>query len=452
MKKLLKVGCSALVLATLVAGCGSKGDDNKKETEVPMKDGKRVLKFDSFEGGHGKEVWEEMVKAFEKANPDITVEMRFEKDLPAVLQKDNATGKYSDIVYYNVGQKSGFTESQLNSGEVMDISDVFEKVKDTVDPAYADCSVSKYLGDGKNYLAPIMFTPGAFFYNADEFGEGKAYQLPTTWNEMFELGDKLKAKEGSPALFTYPVKGYFDNTFIGMYKQLGILDKALAYDDSTWTSKQGKQILDTIGKLVSKDNGYLFSDTVANANAKDGYLQNQQAVIDGKALFMPNGYWVKDEMANTTPEGFNWGVMALPAFEKDGKRAIASFTEQAWIPAKAANPDDAKKFLEFIYSKEGAEIMLKYNVVVPIKGVADMIDKNSELGKAYSTYSDEKVEVIVGASYAAYNKDAADLKSVDFNASLYGPIDEIATGKKDVATWQKELVDLWAKLKANPVK
>lgn len=446
MKKLMKIGCSALVLATLVAGCGSK-DDGKDSGD------KRVLKFDSFEGGHGKEVWEEMEKAFEKANPDIDVQMRFEKDLPSVLQKENATGKYSDLVYYNVGQKSGFTESQLNTGEVLDISDVFENVKDTVDPAYANCSVSKYLGDDKNYLAPIMFTPGAFFYNADLFGEGKDYTLPTTWDEMFALGDELKAKGGdAPALFTYSVKGYFDNTMIGMYEQLGILDKALSYDDSTWKSNEGKKILDTIGKLVAKDNGYLFSDTVANANAKDGYLQNQQAVIDGKVLFMPNGYWVKDEMANTTPEGFKWGVMALPAFEKDGKRAIASFTEQAWIPAKAENAADAKKFLEFIYSKEGAEIMLKYNVVVPINGITDMIDKDSELGKAYATYGEKGVETIVGASYAAYNKDAAELKSVEFNPSLYGPIDEIATGKKDVDTWQKELIDLWAKLKANPVK
>lgn len=281
-------------------------------------------------------------------------------------------------------------------------------------------------------------------------GEGKKYALPSTWDEMFALGDQLK-KEKGPALFTYPVKGYFDNTLIGMYKQLGILDKALSYDDSTWTSKEGTKILETVGKLVAKENGYLFKDTVANANAKDGFTNNQQAVIDGKALFMPNGYWVKNEMSKTTPEkGFKWGVMALPAFEKDGKRAIASFTEQAWIPKQAKNSADAKKFLEFIYSEEGAEIMLKHDIVAPVKGITDKIDKNSDLGKAFATYSEKNVETIVGASYAAYDKKA--LPKLDFNASLYGPIDDIATGKKDVATWKSELIKLWKKLKANPVK
>lgn len=444
MKKMVALACAGLMVASVVTGCGSKKDDADKSGGE-----KRVLKFDSFSGGNGEEVWKDLEAAFEKKYPEVDVQMRFEKDLPAVLNKENATGTYSDLVYYNVGQKSGFTESQLNSGEVMDISDVFVNAKD-VDQAFADSSVSKYLGDGKNYLAPIMYTPGAFFYNAELIGEGKKYALPSTWDEMFALGDQLK-KENGPALFTYPVKGYFDNTLIGMYKQLGILDKALSYDDSTWTSKEGTKILETVGKLVAKENGYLFKDTVANANAKDGFTNNQQAVIDGKALFMPNGYWVKNEMSKTTPEkGFKWGVMALPAFEKDGKRAIASFTEQAWIPKQAKNSADAKKFLEFIYSEEGAEIMLKHDIVAPVKGITDKIDKNSDLGKAFATYSEKNVETIVGASYAAYDKKA--LPKLDFNASLYGPIDDIATGKKDVATWKSELIKLWKELKANPVK
>ena len=442
MKKMVALACAGLMVASVVTGCGSKKDDADKSGGE-----KRVLKFDSFSGGNGEEVWKDLEAAFEKKYPEVDVQMRFEKDLPAVLNKENATG--TDLVYYNVGQKSGFTESQLNSGEVMDISDVFANAKD-VDQAFADSSVSKYLGDGKNYLAPIMYTPGAFFYNAELIGEGKKYALPSTWDEMFALGDQLK-KEKGPALFTYPVKGYFDNTLIGMYKQLGILDKALSYDDSTWTSKEGTKILETVGKLVAKENGYLFKDTVANANAKDGFTNNQQAVIDGKALFMPNGYWVKNEMSKTTPEkGFKWGVMALPAFEKDGKRAIASFTEQAWIPKQAKNSADAKKFLEFIYSEEGAEIMLKHDIVAPVKGITDKIDKNSDLGKAFATYSEKNVETIVGASYAAYDKKA--LPKLDFNASLYGPIDDIATGKKDVATWKSELIKLWKELKANPVK
>ena len=144
MKKMVALACAGLMVASVVTGCGSKKDDADKSGGE-----KRVLKFDSFSGGNGEEVWKDLEAAFEKKYPEVDVQMRFEKDLPAVLNKENATGTYSDLVYYNVGQKSGFTESQLNSGEVMDISDVFANAKD-VDQAFADSSVSKYLGDGKN--------------------------------------------------------------------------------------------------------------------------------------------------------------------------------------------------------------------------------------------------------------------------------------------------------------
>ncbi|MFR3403287.1 MAG: hypothetical protein ACLTUL_14040 [Blautia faecis] len=53
---------------------------------------------------------------------------------------------------------------------------------------------------------------------------------------------------------------------------------------------------------------------------------NQQAVIDGKALFMPNGDWVVNEMADTTPEDYHWGLLPLPALEKDGERFVGSMT------------------------------------------------------------------------------------------------------------------------------
>lgn len=442
MKKLLMTALSLAMVATVATGCGS----GKKESDDS---GKRIVKFDSFSGGNGEKVFKELAEAFEAENEDIKIQLRFEKELDSVLSKENAKGQYSDIVYYNLGQPSAYTETQLNTGEVMEISDVFENIKDQIDPAFASNSVTEYFGDGKKYLAPIMYTPAGFYYNTELVGEGKKYALPTTWDEMWALGDQAKADGIS--LFTYPVKGYFDTTLNGMLDQVGgqeFFTNALKYADGTWESEAATTVLNTIAKLVSPDNGYLFADTVANANAKDGFKINQQAVIDGKALFMPNGSWIVSEMEKTTPEkGFHWGLMALPAFEAGGERVATSFTEQAWIPKQAENAKDAKKFLEFIYSEEGAEIMLKYDCVVPVNGITDKLEGlNKEF---YSVYDNENVRASLGA-FAPY--DASAIPDVDFKATVFGPIDEIATGKSDVATWQASLIELWSTLKANPVK
>ncbi len=359
-------------------------------------------------------------------------------------------GEYSDVVYFNLGQPSGYTESQLNTGEVLEITDVFENIKDTMDPAFASTSVSDYFGDGKQYLLPIKYTPTGFFYNTELIGEGKKYDLPTTWDEMWELGEQAKAD--GIALFTYPVKGYFDTTMQGLLDMAGgteFLSKALKYEENTWESEEGKTVLDTIAKLVDPANGYLFADTVANANAKDGFKINQQAVIDGKALFMPNGDWIVSEMAETTPEeGFHWGLIALPALTAGGDRVAVSFTEQAWIPKQAQNPEDAKKFLEFIYSEEGSKAMIENGFVVPVEGVSAQLEDQYQK-EFFSVYEQEGVRASIGA-FAPY--DTASLPDLDFKAVLFGPIDEIATGSKTVEQWQTEAIELWNTVREHPAQ
>lgn len=307
MKKVITAGLSFAMAASMLAGCSSKPAENSDSGD------KRVLKFDSFSGGNGEEVFTKLAKAFEKANPDVDVQLRFEKELPDVLNKENAKGEYSDVVYYNLGQPSGYTETQLNTHEVLDISDVVEEVG--MDENYANSSIVQYYGDGKSYLMPLKTTPAGFFYNTELVGEGKKYELPTTWEEFWALGDQ--AKKDGIALFTYPTNGYFDNTLNALLKETGgeeLLTNVLNYDKDAWNTDGAKQAIDILTKLVSPD--YLYSDTVANANAKDGFTMNQQAVIDGKALFMPNGDWVVNEMADTTPEDYHWGLLPLPALEK----------------------------------------------------------------------------------------------------------------------------------------
>lgn len=452
MKKMIALACVGLMAASVVTGCSSGNKDPKKDSgtaDVPMENGKRVLKFDSFSGGNGQEVFTEMAKAFEKANPDVTVKLRFEKDLDKVLDKENAKGEYSDVVYYNLGQPSGYTEKQLNTKQVADISDVFANLKDKMDPAYANNSVVQYYGDGKQYLLPLKTTPAGFFYNTELVGKGKKYALPETWDDMWKLGEKAKADGRS--LFTYSVSGYFDNTLNALLGQAGgpdFLKNVLQYKDKTWDSTEGKSVLTTISKLVSPEN--LYKDTVANANAKDGFTINQQAMIDGKALFMPNGDWVVNEMEKTTPkDGFHWGLMSLPALTKGGDRYVASMTEQMYIPKQAKNMADAKKFLEFIYSDEGANIMLKHGNVVPVKDFAKKVDSldSGYTKEFFSVYKNSKS--VIGA-FAPY--DTKSLPDMDLKATVFAPIDKVATGKETVDQWQKSLVDAWAKLRANPLK
>src|SRR5690625_7736849 len=91
---------------------------------------------------------------------------------------------------------------------------------------------------------------------------------------------------------------------------------AMTYEEGIWETEEATLVLETVEKLV----GYAHPNTVANANPND-FTKNQQLVLDNKALFMPNGTWVVGEMEEAPRvDNFEWGMMAVPAFEKGGDR------------------------------------------------------------------------------------------------------------------------------------
>lgn len=173
---------------------------------------------------------------------------------------------------------------------------------------------------------------------------------------------------------------------------------------------------------------------------------NQQAVIDGKALFMPNGDWVVNEMADTTPEDYHWGLLPLPALEKDGERFVGSMTEQVWIPAQAKNVDDAKAFLKFIYSDEGVKIMAEGGNIVPTTHMSDTIAamEDGYTKEFFSVY--DTASAALGA-FAPYNTD--NLPDFDRAATVFGSIDSLATGELTAKDYQSKLTDAWVKLSKN---
>ena len=123
-----------------------------------------------------------------------------------VLTKDIQNGDVPDIVYYNLGQASGFTETMLKEQAVADISDVFDdELKGKMLDGILDGTAAQPYGDGKIYLAPIFYTQTGFWYNATLVGEGKEYALPTTWDEFFELGTAGKGRRKS-ALYISSVR------------------------------------------------------------------------------------------------------------------------------------------------------------------------------------------------------------------------------------------------------
>ncbi|SKA05928.1 carbohydrate ABC transporter substrate-binding protein, CUT1 family (TC 3.A.1.1.-) [Pilibacter termitis] len=429
---------SACALVTLGACGGGKNDEKSS-------DGKVELNLAVFEGGYGKEIYEKAVEAYKEVNPDVTIKLNASKTIEDEIIPSMKAGKFPDLMVLGQGAKSGLVESLIKDKSLEDVTDVLdmkvpseEKVlKDKLVQGIVDNLATNPYGDEKTYLMPMYYAPTGLVYNKGLLKE-KGWEEPKTMEEFFALGDKAK-KEGI-ALFTYPTAGYMDSYFNSLFASIGgtkFFDEVMTYKKGVWESEDAKEALEITGKLLKN---YTAKETVGNANAQD-FTKNQQMILDNKALFMPNGTWIVQEMENAPrAKDFQWAIMPLPAMKSGGERYITTSVESAWIPKEAKQKKAAKEFMAFLYSDKVADIFLTANAVQPIK---DITNKISEEAKPfYDAYNQEGVQALVGRFAST---DA--VEGVNISNTLYDTSNSIITGDKTVEQWQKDLNTVSEKLR-----
>ena len=208
MKKAIALGLSSALILTLFAGCKAPED-----TDSGSGSKKTTLKVAALESAYGADMWKQIKAAFEAENEGVTVELTIDKNLEDVISPDMKAGNYPDVIHLATGRPLALTETMTKDNALRDLSAILEmtvpgenvKVKDKILPGFLDTSLTKPYSDGKTYLMPMFYGPCGLFYNAGLFQQ-KGWEVPKTWDEMWELGEKAKA-EGI-ALFTYPTTGY----------------------------------------------------------------------------------------------------------------------------------------------------------------------------------------------------------------------------------------------------
>ncbi len=161
-----------------------------------------------FEGGFGSDYWYGIVEAFEAAYPGVTVNMQISPTIADTIRPQIASGNIPDFLVLNGASYEVITSLILEHG-LLDITDVFEGkalnsdevLGDKIMDGLLNSSVCSPYDDGKIYQAPLNGAPAGFVYNATLF-EKNSWEVPTTWEEFFTLGDK--AQEQGISLLAYP--------------------------------------------------------------------------------------------------------------------------------------------------------------------------------------------------------------------------------------------------------
>ena len=431
MKKIIAL-LLVLAMALSLVACG--GAEKPVETKAPEAGNNEqpaetkapeavTIKVAAIETAYGSEVWAKVAEAF-TAETGIKVELTTDKNLEDVISAPMQNGEFPDVVHLATGRPAGLTEQLVKQNALHPLTNTLSltipgetvKVSEKIAGGFTDNNIVAPYGDGVTYMAPMFYSPCGLFYNAKLFEE-KGWTVPTTWDEMWALGD-LAAAEGI-ALFTYPTAGYYDAFMFALMNAIGgpeFFNAVTTYQEGAWDSAEGKALLEILAKLAT----YTHPNTPAQANNQD-FTKNQLMVMTNDALFMPNGTWITNEMAGaleTLENEFAWGMTAVPA----AGTAPYSFCwfEQAWIPAGAEHIAEAEQFVAFLYSDKAAQIFASAGAMQPILGIADMLEGENVM--FYSIY-DNGAKAAMGG-FAAFGE----IPGVDVSGTFFAPIDSLVAG------------------------
>ncbi|MBY3622206.1 extracellular solute-binding protein [Acinetobacter sp. CUI P1] len=325
----------------------AKTDEPKPEEPKVAGD----LEIQYFVGGYGDGWWKEVIGEFKKKYPDVNIKESAGSQINEQMKPRWIQGNPPDVVYID-GAGSNETQMVLDD-QLMDITDWVKDAKNVDgEPLTSNLIAPPQDYSGKNYTIPLVFGSWGTFYDETLFTE-KGWDVPKDWDSFLATSEKIKADGVYPYIHTgkypyYIVGGLLNTGFVsenGDNPQI-LKDQEAAKEGSF----KNDAVANTLKKIVDmRDKGYFD-----NASFGMSHTDSQMLFLQHKDAMIPNGLWLENEMKKDVPEGFKFGFIPSVMQKPGGKFVAIPYTSNIAIAKKAKNPEAAKAFIEFIFTKQAA--------------------------------------------------------------------------------------------------
>jgi len=349
---------AALLLATLLAGCGGVSD----KTELRVWDW-----WSPVEGEKMREYFRVVEDTFERERPGVDLRFQHIPFGPQYIQKimaSMAAGRPPDCLHASIIWANDLYER----GVLSDLRPFVECTPEMSDQVWLPAAL-RY-GRDKDYIygIPIEHDASCIVYNLDIFREAGISTDPfvfETWEDLRQAAIKMTKRdsEGRVTRAGFMVTGSdLSSCLPWMYADGGsFYTPDLRH--SAFNAPPMEEAMQFLQDLQ-------YRDRVSFPIATEG--QDFQYFLQGKVAMFLNGTWLGHIIEEQVP-GFPFGLMSFPRGPHGTERGGMTWTNLMCIPKGAKHPELAWEFIKYYCGMRNALWKL------------EAIDRNSPLAAFYET-------------------------------------------------------------------
>jgi N-acetylglucosamine transport system substrate-binding protein len=368
-KKIGALGIAVILAAVSLTGCGSKNEaattspsesvaasESASASASASTDTTAKLTGDFeiqyFVGGYGDKWWKKVIADFQAANPDLKIKESAGPKINEQLKPRWIGGTPPDFVYIDGPEL--FNRQMVEDGQLMDLTDWISTATNGDGDKILDLMAQapqQYTG-GKIFDVPLVLNSWGVFWDKKLFAD-KGWEEPKDWASFLATSEKIKAAGITPFIHTgkypyyinrsilYPAIVSANNNDINIIKDMS---------ESKVEAFSNPAVLAGLKQIVElRDKGF-----IDKASVQINHTDSQMLFLQHKDAFIPNGLWLPNEMSKDVPAGFDFGFIPSVTQAAGGKVIANTSTATVGIAAKAKNPEAAKAFMSFIFSKAQA--------------------------------------------------------------------------------------------------
>ncbi len=341
-----------LVFAAACSSSSNKTDDSKGGEKGASGDGEisGELEIQYFVGGYGDSWWKEVIADFQEEYPDVDIIEQAGPNVNDEMRSRWVANDPPDVVYID---GAGSSETQMvEDGQLMNLTDWVQDIElENGDKLIDSFLVDPGKFDGDIYTLPLVFDTWGTWYDKAWFDKD-GYEVPEDFDSFMTSMKEIKDKEDIDPFVTSGQHPYY---FLrGMlYPAFGaaggdeLLADVITGKEGAWTSDV---VLDTMKKVEKMQKEGMIDSGLGALN----HTQSQMNFLLHDNAFIPVGFWLPNEMANDIPDGFEFGFIPSPMQDAGEPFAIVPDLRPLAIAEEAENPEAAKAFVEFVFSRDYA--------------------------------------------------------------------------------------------------